>query len=297
MANIETVTIIGAGPAGIAAAIQLARYGLTPLHLEKERLGGLLKNANLVENYPGFPTGIPGMELVHCFEEQYKSASLEVLNKEVVCLDFSDGLFQINTPGDHFTSRRVLVASGTKAVKFSGLQIPPDLDHKVFYEVYPLLNLRGAKVAMVGGGDAAFDYALNLSKRNQVIILNRGERIKCLPLLWERAQAGSAIQYLANTEVIRLRPDPSGRMDLECAGPGGVFKVHADYLVGALGRVARLDFLSQQVREQCEKLTAEGRLYFIGDVNNGLYRQTAIAVGDGVRAAMQIYRREKGMTL
>jgi thioredoxin reductase len=78
-------------------------------------------------------------------------------------------------------------------------------------------------------------------------------------------------------------------MRLECSSPDGVISIVADYLIGAVGREPRLDFLSAELLEQAAALGRLGRLYFIGDVKNGIYRQTAIAVGDGLRAAMKIY--------
>jgi len=84
--NIKDVVIIGAGPAGISAAIQLKRYGIEPTLLEKEEIGGLLKNANLVENYPGFPNGVPGPELVKLFKKQLENAQIKVHFEKVLKL-------------------------------------------------------------------------------------------------------------------------------------------------------------------------------------------------------------------
>ena len=82
-------------------------------------------------------------------------------------------------------------------------------------------------------------------------------------------------------------------MLLECTTPAGPVTLRADYLIGAIGREPYLDFLSEQVIDLTPELEQQGLLYFIGDVKNGLYRQTSISVGDGVRAAMQIYRKFK----
>ena len=108
----EDVIVIGAGPAGIAAAIQLRRFGLDPLLLERDRLGGLLVNANLVENYPGFPEGIRGAELVKLFEAQLRRVGVSISVEEATALDYSDG-FLIQTPRRRLTARIVVIASGT----------------------------------------------------------------------------------------------------------------------------------------------------------------------------------------
>src|SRR4030067_3593524 len=95
--DIEDVIIIGGGPAGIAAAIQLKRYGLNPLIFERGALGGLLRNANLVENYPGFPGGISGMKLVGLLEQQARDFALRVTYAAVIRVDRAAGSFQVKT--------------------------------------------------------------------------------------------------------------------------------------------------------------------------------------------------------
>ena len=89
--NVEHVTIIGAGPAGIATALQLKRYGITPIILEKNTIGGLLRNAHLVENYPGFPKGISGVNLVRLFRKHLERAAITIFPEEVINLDIEDG--------------------------------------------------------------------------------------------------------------------------------------------------------------------------------------------------------------
>jgi thioredoxin reductase len=155
------------------------------------------------------------------------------------------------------------------------------------------LKVEGKFVAIIGSGDAAFDYALNLSKKNEIIILNRSEKYKCLPLLWERAQKIQAITYQGNTVVYRLEKSPMGGILMDCKSPAGELQFHADYLVGAMGREAQLGCLSEAFLQQARILEERGVLYMIGDVRNGIYRQTSIAVGEGVLAAMKICRQFK----
>jgi len=153
----------------------------------------------------------------------------------------------------------------------------------------PLLAETEKHIVIVGAGDAAFDYALNLTKnRNSVTILNRGRDVKCLGLLWERAKVDSAIEYRAETPVSAVEVDETGNTisgagRLRVQTEAGEF-IEADYLLFAIGRVPQTDFLSAELVNQNVK-----GLYFVGDVRNGLYRQAAIAAGDGLRAAMDIY--------
>jgi len=288
--KVEDVIIVGAGPAGLATAIQLKRYGITPLLFEREEVGGLLRNANLVENYPGFPHGISGTRLVKLFARQAANFNIEVTDQEIIALDYNQGLFQAKSRHDSYGSRIAVIATGTKPLLFTDLVIPEDLTERVFYEVHGLLWAEEKSVAIIGSGDAAFDYALNLAKKNQVIMLNRGGRPKCLPLLWERAQQVSNISYRNNTRVTKLTEDPTAGMLVDCQYPAGELQFHADYLLGAIGREARLDCLSEKVLRQANALEGLGVLYMVGDVKNGIFRQTSIAVGEGVLAAMKIYR-------
>ncbi|MFA4915612.1 MAG: NAD(P)/FAD-dependent oxidoreductase [Syntrophales bacterium] len=285
----ENVIIIGAGPAGIATAIQLKRYGIVALLLEKSETGGLLRNANLVENYPGFPKGISGVELVNLFEKQLAENSVKVTYGEVTRLDFNQDLFIVKTNAKVYYSRIVVVASGTKPKNPLDLELPEKIKKdKVFYEVYPIRNVKGKKVVVVGAGDAAFDYALNLGKNNEVVILNRGKTTKCLPLLKKRVKTTSSIKYMEDITILRVTDVSSSEMLLECSSPGGISKINAHYLIFAIGRTPQLDFLSEKLKDNTYRRESSSALYFVGDVKNDRYRQTTIAVGNGIMAAMKI---------
>jgi thioredoxin reductase len=277
------VLIIGAGPAGVAAAVQIRRYGLSPVLLEREAVGGLLRNADLVENYPGFPNGISGPRLAALFERHLRRAGVAVTFDEVLRLDFKDG-WRVGTKRAAYRPRAVIVATGTKP-KPIPVPVPDDAKGLVFSEVWPLANVRRKRVSIVGAGDAAFDYALSLARRgNAVTILNRGRETSCLPLLRERAAANRNISY---RERIRLRRIEAGRARGDLKLWTDRSSMRADYLLFAVGREPRLDFLGKRVRRR-GRTSADGeKLFLAGDVHNGLFRQAAIAAGDGLRAAMR----------
>lgn len=282
------IVVIGAGPAGVAAGIQLLRYGLETLIFEKDSIGGLLRNANLIENYPGFPGGISGLELVSLLRKQAEEAHLPICYERVLQLDYQQRHFRIQTTRDEYTADIVIVASGTKPKPISLSNITPEAQVRIYYEVFPLRQVFGKHILILGAGDAAFDYALNLSRTNQVEILNRGENLRCLPLLWIRSCESPNIAYHANTMVSHIDLDDAGRLQVDCRKPEGRISFRADFLLVAFGRDPCLDFISQPLSRITPQLQREGRLYFIGDVTNGIYRQTAIAVGNGVLAAMKI---------
>jgi thioredoxin reductase len=293
--QVEDVIIIGAGPAGLAAAIQLKRYGIRPLLFERAVVGGLLRNANLVENYPGFPLGITGPGLAKLFARQAHNVGVDLTHEEVTAITYDEELFQVRTRQNNYCSRVAVIATGTKSLRIDDLLIPEELQDRIFYEVYDLLQEEGKCLVIIGSGDAAFDYALNLGKKNRVIILNRGEESKCLPLLWERAQKIETISYKNSAVVQKVTKYSKSGMLVDCQTPAGELQFHADYLLVAIGREANLDCLSDALMQQTSMLEKQGLLYIIGDVKNGIFRQTAIAVGEGVLAAMRIYRYLKAI--
>lgn len=282
------VIIVGAGPAGIAAAIQSRREGLEPQVFEKDSAGGLLRNANLVENYPGFPAGIPGPALIARMRRQLKEYEIEPVRAEVTRIAFHNGLCRVETESDGFASRGVIVASGTRPKVFTDAEIPEDARDRVFYEVWPLRGVTGRRVVVVGAGDIGFDYALNLASANDIALLNRGDEASCIPLLRKRARAHERIRYVTGTRLAGVSRSESGALWLTLNGAGGVETQAADYLVFAIGREPERRFLAADAAEELER---RGLLLLAGDVKNGSLRQTAIAAGDGIGAAMTLARR------
>jgi thioredoxin reductase (NADPH) len=281
--------VIGAGPAGSAAAIQLKRYGIEPLVFEKEKVGGLLHNANLVENFPGFPGGITGPELAYKIKDHLKHAGVEIIYQEVIKIDFEYGFFTVYTSNGCWSARRLVLAAGTIPNNYE-IPVSAGAGDRVFSDVVPLNQKSGLRVLVVGGGDAAFDYALNIARRNgHVSIINRNSNVKCLPLLWKRVQDCPSIRYVPETQVLSIEEDGSGNeLVAFCTSPIGELKLKADYILFAIGRKPVTGLLSERVEAQQQELKDAGLLYLVGDVVNGIYRQTAIAAGDGIRAAMQI---------
>lgn len=290
---LHNVVIIGAGPAGLATALQLKRHDIEFLLLEREEIGGLLRNANLVENYLGFPEGIPGSEIINLFKRQLENTQVNVEFEEVLELEYREDLFLIRTSQRTMTCRIVVVATGTKPCELSDIELSKDAKDRIFYEIYPIRNAANKKIAIMGSGDLAFDYALNLSKKNDVMILNRGEKVKCLPLLWERAAQNEKIAYSSNTLVKNIQ-SKDGKLVLSCCDQVREWEADVSCLVIAIGRVPNLDFLSDRLKENLDQLQNNKLLYQVGDVKNGIYRQVAAATGDGIKAAMEIHKTLQG---
>ncbi|MDI6725668.1 MAG: NAD(P)/FAD-dependent oxidoreductase [Smithellaceae bacterium] len=284
------VTIIGAGPAGMAAAIQLARFGLQPLLLEQAVPGGLLWNANLVENYPGFPAGITGPDLVGRFTAHLERVGGRATREMVKTLDHDGKNFLIETHNNSYLSPIVVIASGTTARRPCDIEISEGVSERIYYEINPLAGVADQDIVIVGAGDAAFDYALNLGRRNQITILNRDSMVKCLPLLAERVAESERIKYKPNARVTRVAGEGAGGLLLELEHQGERTEVRTDCLVFAIGREPNIGYLSASIRANAKSLEHQGLLYWAGDVKNGIFRQTAIAVGDGIRTAMMIWK-------
>lgn len=283
------VGIIGAGPAGIATAIQLKRFDIEPIVFEQDEIGGLLRNAYLVENYPGFPQGIPGMELVNLMKQHLSLSKIKVCKERVMTLDYRDDRFLLRTAAREAACSVVVVASGTEPKKIASLAIPDDIMDRVFYEIHAMTGVHYKKIAVIGAGDAAFDYALSLARQNEVTMISRGRIARCNPRLWERAADSLHISHLRNVEVQKVI-GRAGKLLLSCLhlDRPEVTTVAADYLVIAVGREPATHFFTTGLVEQSAYLTLSHRLHMVGDVKNGLYRQAAISVGNGIEAAMHI---------
>ncbi len=161
----KQVTIIGAGPAGIAAAIYLKRAELTPTLLEKNEPGGLLRHAFFIENYPGFPHGITGIKLAELFVEQLHDVGISITKAGMNRVNHEDDSFLIDTDQGRFVSSAIIIATGTNPRKL-GIKISASIEStRLFYEPLsiPLKENKVKKrILVIGGGDIAFDYTLTL---------------------------------------------------------------------------------------------------------------------------------------
>jgi len=287
------VIIVGAGPAGIAAAIYLRRAGWDPLVLEEGRQGGLLREANLVENYPGFPEGVKGAELADLMEEQADNLGIKFERSRATRIASEGGSFCVETETTTFTSDILVVATGTVPKK-TAIVGQDKVGANVHYGISSLLPVlsQGMRVVVLGGGDAAFDYAINISDRRCAAHVVSRSAPTCLQLLRDRA-VERGITVLEGYEPVRIGPLPNGVV-LSLAHDGGQLDIECDHIVIAHGREPRVESLEDELKssiaqavDSCPRTNLSG-LFAVGDVVRGLNRQAAIAVGDGVRAAMMI---------
>ncbi|NJE76014.1 NAD(P)/FAD-dependent oxidoreductase [Thermococcus sp. ES12] len=266
------VGIIGAGIGGIATAVQLARYGIESVIFERDRIGGLIRNAYSVENTMFFPDGIKGEKVVEILEEYVRKYDLKILYEEVRAVRKTGGLFEVETASGVHRFKYLVVATGTRPrrLPFEG----------IIYHVTEIPERHYGRVLIIGGGDVAFDYAMTMSETSdEVIILMRSEP-KALPYLQELVRKRPNIRTLMG-QVWEIRPI-SGKQKLLARTSAGNFE--ADLVLGAIGRVPNIELV-----EGIE----DDNLFLVGDVKNGIYRQTAVAIADGIKTAMVIWRRER----
>lgn len=286
----EKIAIIGGGPAGTAAAIQLKRSGFDVTIFEKQAIGGLAVNANLIENYLGFPNGISGIRFTGLLEKHLENLEIEVKYDEIDYIKFENNSYLLNNRLEKYS--RLIIATGTKPNQLNIPGMEKIAIDKIYYEVYELLGESNKTIGIIGAGDAAFDYALNLSLTNKSIILNRSQEIKALDLLRYRADKNPNIENRKNVVVSEIISQKD-KLLLNCKvrnekNEDSYFEILLDYLLIAIGRQAAMPMLSNELEHGKDDLISQKRLFFIGDLINDKFRQVSLSAADGIRAAMEI---------
>lgn len=197
------VVIIGGGPAGLTAGLYCARSRLNTLLIEKGIIGGQITNAERVENYPGFPHGISGIELGQLIHEQATSYGLETLPAEFTKAVLSPRHNLVSTSEGDFVAESIIIASGSQFRKLSVPREDKFVGKGVSYCAScdgPLF--KGKTVAVIGGGDAAVTEALYLSKfASSVKVVHRRNQLRASKILQERARAKSRIEFIWDAVV------------------------------------------------------------------------------------------------
>ncbi len=294
--------VIGGGPAGVAGAVQAHRSGLDTLLVERERIGGLIWNANLVENHPGLPRPMEGPAVAALLAQHLERTGVPRETAEISALHREGGAFHARTGSTTISARAVLLATGSRPRPLP-LEGAEDAHRTglLEYEVSRLPRLTGSsEILIVGGGDAAFDYALNCARQGaRATILVRGTEPRCLPLLLQRTAAVPTIQTITGARPLGLFRDHNGRPGLVCRMEGDETEASltGDLLLAAVGRDpdSSLAHGLAPLRPGCYDGASDDReepaLFLAGDAAHGRFRQMSIAAGEGVLAAMHAAAR------
>jgi thioredoxin reductase len=201
--------------------------------------------------------------------------------------------FRIDTTTCSVLTRSLILATGTSPKRLSCPGIASLMGDRVFSEIVemPLAMIRRKRIVVIGGGDAAFDYAMNLTERGAYVTIIARSEPECLPLLRARAEANK-ITVVIGVAVDRMQRT-DGKVTVRCRDNSGARELLADYILVACGREPNMDVLSPSLRKRTGKMkripeTGVPGLFIAGDVTRGKHRQTTIAVGDGVLAAMMV---------
>jgi thioredoxin reductase (NADPH) len=303
MAQHEKLVIIGSGPAGYTAALYAARANLSPLLIEGLQPGGQLTITSDVENYPGFPEGILGPELMEKFKQQAERFGTRFVLGEVTRVDFSRRPFQVWQDDTHYTAHAVIVATGASA-KWLGIPSEKQYQGKGVSACATCdgFFFRGVDVAVVGGGDTAVEEATFLTKyASKVTMVHRRGELRASKIMAERASKNHKIEFAWHSVVdevvgdgkvvtgVKLKSTKDGTtrvlpvkglfMGIGHEPNTGVFK----------GQLAMNDVGYLQVKAPSTYTSVEG-VFAAGDVSDPTYRQAISAAGSGCMAAIDAER-------
>jgi thioredoxin reductase (NADPH) len=301
--NVEHVIIIGSGPAGHTAAIYAARAELSPLLFEGRTPGGQLMLTTGVENFPGFPGGLQGPEMMDLFKRQSERFGTRILAEDVTAVELNGEPFTVCTTNGTYRTHSLIVATGASTMwlgvpgekEYGGRGVSACATCDGFF-------FKGKKIAVVGGGDSAMEEATFLTRfAESVTVIVRKEELRASKIMQERAKSNAKISFVWNTEVREIvgdgtrvtavrtfngKTNEAGEMPVD-----GVFvaighKPNTELFAGQL----ELDQKGYVVtRPHSTKTNVEG-VFAAGDVADHYYRQAISAAGTGCMAAIDAER-------
>jgi len=297
----RNVVVIGSGCAGHTAALYTARAKLNPLVLEGHEPGGQLSLTTLVENFPGFPEGIQGPELIANMRRQAERFGAEYRLAHVTAADLSERPFTLQVGKDVVQTQTLIIASGASA-RWLGL---PNEQALIGHGVSSCATcdgffFSGKEISVIGGGDSAMEEALFLTRfANKVTLIHRRDEFRASKIMLERAQKNEKIQFLTNT-IVEDVYDPSKKevtgLKLRHADNGKTWDFPTSAMFLGIGHIPNAKIFEGQLDTDQDGylkttnfvFTRVPGVYACGDVQDRRYRQAITAAGSGCMAALEV---------
>lgn len=291
------VIIIGGGPAGLSAGIYASRARLRTLLIEKAMFGGLIANAEMVENYPGFPEGVSGFDIGERMHQQALKFGLETLSAEVTGVDLLHEIKVIRTTGGDLSARVVIIAGGAERKRLGVAGEDVFVNRGVSYcATCDGALFRDRIVAVIGGGDSAVEEALFLTRfASKVYIIHRRNQLRASKTAQERALSHKNIKPVWDSVVEEIRGDAKvSELRVRNVKTGETKGIAVDGVFVYVGQIPNTGYLKEQIHIDKEGyVITDDRMetnikgvYAAGDIRKNSARQVITAAGDGATAAI-----------
>ncbi len=299
----QNVIIAGSGCAGNTAALYAGRAGLEPLVVAGPAPGGQLSLTTVVENFPGFPDGVSGPELVENIRKQALRFGAEYIHGSVTEVDFSRRPFRLNIDGDWREARAVIIASGASA-RWLGLPSEQKLIGRGVSSCATCDGFfyRGKKIMVVGGGDSAMEEAIFLTRfGSEVTVVHRRDEFRASRIMLERARKNPKIKWVTSAVIEEVFDANQGLVtgvQLRSLKDGRTWRQEVDGLFIAIGHAPNTGAFQGQIELDPQGyIVSHGRartsvagVFHAGDVEDRRYRQAVTAAGAGCMAAIEAER-------
>lgn len=302
MSEVSNVIIIGSGPAGYTAGLYNARAMLNPIMFAGYMSGGQLMLTSDVENFPGYPEGVSGPEMMMQLRQQAEHFGLEVHDKDVSSVDFSSTPFTVTVEGEEFKSHAIIISTGAEAIwlgaenedaqKGMGISVCATCDGAFF---------RDQEILVIGGGDSAMEEATFLTRfASKVTIIHRRDVFRASKVMLDRAEKNPKIEMRMHRQVKTWLSDDNGLTGaiLEDPRDGSIEEIAVTGAFIAIGHKPITGFLDGQVETdesgyiipKEHTMTSVAGVFAAGDVVDTRYRQAITAAGMGCQAAIDVER-------